>query len=66
VAHILNLYELRRMAIALVGIPSQSHPAHEWAEQYLWSNEAQNSIQNQQRTLPAPKRDDVPLVNKSI
>jgi hypothetical protein len=60
-----SIYELRRMAIALVGIPSQSHPAYEWAEQYLWSNEAQNSIQNQQLTLPAPKKDDVPLLNIS-
>jgi hypothetical protein len=31
-------YELRRMAVALVGIPHENHPAATFAERYLWNN----------------------------
>lgn len=31
-------YELRRMAISLVGIPYKGHPAEKWAHNHLWSN----------------------------
>jgi hypothetical protein len=30
-------YELRRMAVALVGIPHENHPAAAFAERYLWN-----------------------------
>jgi hypothetical protein len=31
-------YELRRMAIALVGVPHENHPAAAFAERYLWNS----------------------------
>jgi hypothetical protein len=59
-------YELRRMAIALVGVPNDGadHPSAAWAEQHLWTNNDDNnnssSTRNQYQLLP-PKRDDAPL-----
>jgi hypothetical protein len=48
-------FEMRRMAIALVGIPPyQGHPAQQWAEQNLWStNREQQQAYTMQLTNPA-------------
>mmetsp|Transcript_16823 Transcript_16823/g.48478 ORF Transcript_16823/g.48478 Transcript_16823/m.48478 type:complete len:517 (-) Transcript_16823:338-1888(-) len=52
-------YDLRRMAVALVGIPHEGHPSEAWAEEWLWSGRHERPDVMQ---LPPPKRDDPPLV----
>jgi len=57
-------YDLRRMAIAVGGLPHESHPvyqrAKEYAEEYLWSDFEEKSIDSSQ--LPMSEKDDDPLV----
>jgi hypothetical protein len=52
-------YDLRRMAIGLVGVPGSDHPSAQFAEKYLWSesggDESFSVLQ-----LPVPQRDDDP------
>ena len=51
-------YELRRMAIAIGGIPDNNHPSASFAKQYLWSdNDSEDEYQ-----LPTPQSGDKPLV----
>lgn len=51
-------YELRRMAIALVGIPHEGHPSAMWAEKYLWSGlETPDCMQ-----LPNPAKEEQPVL----
>ena len=53
-------YDLRRMAIGLVGLPVKdpSHPAHKWAEEYLWS--PSTNVPGSDRQLSLPLKDDTP------
>jgi hypothetical protein len=50
--------ELRRMAIALVGIPGEDHPSREYADRVLWSD-LETSESLMQVTTPA--KDTTPL-----
>jgi hypothetical protein len=52
-------FELRRMAIALVGIPFAGHPAEAWGEQYLWSHTAKQRTDAYQ--IPVSDRNTPPL-----
>jgi hypothetical protein len=55
-------YELRRMAVALVGVPHVNHPAAAFAERYLW-NEGNDSIfSNNTMQLSVPARGEPPLI----
>jgi hypothetical protein len=57
-------YELRRMAIALVGIPNPEHPAAAWAEEHMWSSNIANNNNNAGGAvyqLPTPKRHTPPI-----
>jgi hypothetical protein len=56
-------YDFRRMAIALMGVPSLSHPSAKFAEETLWSNDYKNGSKARSplgacHMLPAPARDD--------
>lgn len=57
-------YVSRRMAIGLVGLPvnDPSHPAHQWAQEYLWSTDTNNTriIPDSDLQLPAPRRNETP------
>lgn len=57
------VYELRRMAIALVGVPSHDHPSALWAEEYLWSKESGQTDHTglRQMQLPSPQKGEIPL-----
>lgn len=55
-------YEMRRMAIAMVGIPNPDHPSAAWAEKYLWSGSALDSNHMQ---LASPQKDDLPIYPKT-
>ena len=52
-------YELRRMAIAVGGIPNTHHPSSDYAKRYLWSNKINSKDRYQ---LPGPRAGDEPLV----
>jgi hypothetical protein len=56
-------FELRRMAVALVGIPYPGHPAEQWAEEYLWNSdkEVYHSNSGIVHQLPTPKRGVPPI-----
>jgi len=65
IAHMLHIirYELRRMAIALVGVPNADHPSAEFAEKNLWPNTL-SAGKNEFRSvmqIPNPKKDEPPL-----
>lgn len=49
--------EMRRLAVALVGIPFAGHPAEAWAAEHLWSKPTMGLYQ-----LPNPRPDDNPLI----
>ena len=53
-------FELRRMAVAIAGIPSDDHPSAAFAEEYLWSSE--NGYKNGVYQIPNPQKGDLPLV----
>lgn len=56
------VFEMRRMAIAMVGIPSPDHPSAAWAEEHLWSVEANKHEHGRDFfQLPHPQKDDPPL-----
>jgi hypothetical protein len=57
------IFELRRMAIALVGVPSINHPAKKWSEENLWSRNNDSVIQfkNSRMQVPTPQETDLPL-----
>jgi hypothetical protein len=60
-------YELRRMAVALVGVPHENHPAAAFAERYLWNPKNSNdnndsSFSNNTMELSVPARGESPLV----
>lgn len=59
------LFELRRMAIAMVGIPSPDHPAGPWAEENLWSAKATDPTSHRHgrdwMQLQHPLKGDQPL-----
>lgn len=52
-------YELQRMAIAIAGIPNDSHPSAEFAKKYLWSDKNGSKDVYQ---IPDPQPGDAPLV----
>ena len=51
-------YDLRRMAIGLVGIPSPDHPSYQFAKRYLWTD---NSPDREFRQLADPTEGEEPL-----
>lgn len=55
-------FELRRMAIALIGVPNDDHPSARFAEKYLWANAScgNNEFQSVMQ-IPNPKKDEPPL-----
>ena len=55
-------YALRRMAVGLVGVPvnDPSHPAHTWAEKYLWPPHNGSNVPDSDLQLPQPQKDDNP------
>jgi hypothetical protein len=53
-------YELRRMAVALVGIPHENHPAAAFADRYLWNTLWNNPYDTMQLAVPA--RGEPPLI----
>jgi hypothetical protein len=64
-------YELRRMAIALVGVPHENHPAAAFAERYLWNTADVNNDNNNNNNdddndstmqLSVPARGEPPLI----
>jgi hypothetical protein len=60
-------YELRRMAVALVGVPHENHPAAAFAERYLWNPKNNNdnkdsSFSNNTMQLSVPAKDEPPLI----
>jgi hypothetical protein len=56
-------YDLRRMAIALVGVPDPHHPSAAFAREFLWSKSkgGYNEPQHASSQLPNPQRNDVPI-----
>ena len=56
-------YELRRMAIALIGVPNADHPSARFAEKYLWANVSSNGKSEYQSVMqvPNPEKDEAPL-----
>jgi hypothetical protein len=58
-------YELRRMAIALVGVPqhNKEHPSHAFAERYLWSQQriGEEEVHNRVFQISNPTRGQPPL-----
>jgi hypothetical protein len=57
-------YDLRRMAIGLMGVPSLSHPSALFAEKNLWLHDVSESKITSPTggclTLPFPRRDETP------
>jgi hypothetical protein len=58
-------YDLRKMAIGLMGIPRPDHPSARFAEQYLWSNdmslmEGTTMMNGSLFQLPTPTRNALP------
>jgi hypothetical protein len=68
IGHMLPIirYELRRMAIALVGVPDENHPAAAFAKRYLWNtdnkDEHDSTFANNTMQLHVPARDEPPLI----
>lgn len=65
IAHMLTFirYELRRMAIALVGVPNADHPSAMFANRHLWpiaSSSGKNKLHSVMQ-IPDPKKDEPPL-----
>lgn len=54
-------YEWRRMAIAMVGIPSSDHPAAAWAEENLWKDHDDHRHGRNYMELVTPHKGDTPL-----
>jgi hypothetical protein len=58
------IFELRRMAIALVGTLDEHHPAHAWAENNLWQmNDTLVHFKNSQMQLTTPQKSDQPILS---
>jgi hypothetical protein len=60
-------YELRRMAVALVGVPHENHPAAAFAERYLWNPKDNNgnndsAFSDNTMQLSVPARGEAPLI----
>ncbi|GAX18299.1 hypothetical protein FisN_23Hh192 [Fistulifera solaris] len=56
------VFEMRRMAIAMVGIPSPDHPSAAWAEEHLWSTPSNRHEHGRDYfQLPHPQKGDPPL-----
>jgi hypothetical protein len=55
-------YELRGMAIALVGIPDANHPATAFAERYLWNDNSDAAFANNTMLLRVRGRGARPLI----
>jgi hypothetical protein len=55
------MFEMRRLAVALVGIPYPGHPAELWAQRHLWSPPLVGPTAMQYR-LPNPSRGAPPLI----
>jgi hypothetical protein len=62
IGHMVNSirYELRRMAVALVGIPHENHPAAAFADRYLWNTLWNSPYDTMQLSVPA--RGEPPLI----
>jgi hypothetical protein len=60
------IFDLRRMAIALVGTLQIEHPAYEWAENNLWrGNDSIVKLRNNQMQVPTPQKYDQPLLSRT-
>jgi hypothetical protein len=58
-------WEMRRLAVALVGIPYAGHPSEAWAQEHLWITSHSHSHGNtaaMRYQLPNPQRGAAPLV----
>jgi hypothetical protein len=60
-------YELRRMAVALVGVPHENHPAAAFADRYLWNPKDSNddndlAFSDNTMQLSVPDRGEPPLI----
>jgi hypothetical protein len=60
-------YELRRMAVALVGVPHENHPAAAFAERFLWNPKNNNdnndsAFSDNTMQLSVPARGEPPLI----
>lgn len=56
------IHDLRRMAVAVMGIPSPTHPSASWAEKYLFSSATSPlQIGPDLLQLSAPQKDAKPL-----
>jgi len=56
-------YDLRKMAVGLMGIPHPEHPSAVFAERFLWSKDWSTelgSMANRYPQLPLPQRNDLP------
>jgi hypothetical protein len=54
-------FELRKMAVALVGIPNREHPSHSFSQENLWKEQKEDTV------LPvygirSPHKDEKPIV----
>jgi len=58
-------FDLRRLAVALVGIPSPHHPSAQWAKVSLWSVNDPYSAGRNRMQLPHPQEDAEPLFPKT-
>lgn len=56
------MFELRRMAIAMVGIPSLDHPSALWSQENLWAHDGEGHYHGRDYyQLAHPRKDDKPL-----
>jgi len=57
------VFDMRRMAIAMVGIPSPDHPSAKWAEDNLWISDFGNTHKHgrDEMQLAHPQKGDDPL-----
>jgi hypothetical protein len=57
-------WEMRRLAVALVGIPYPGHPSERWVEEHLWPSllSSQKNTNNNVYQLPHPQLEDAPLI----
>jgi len=54
-------YEMQRLAIAMVGIPSPEYPSAVWAEENLWSEDSPHQHGRDYYQLAAPQKGEAPL-----
>ena len=64
IGHMLPIirFELRRMAVALVGVPHPKHPSATFAERYLWNDSNDSSFRTNTMKLQVPARGEPSLI----